>query len=155
MADVSGISVEGLTRLEHKAAALLRGIESPDRSLFVEVGEFMRFRIQARTAEGKDVDGKDFEPYSDAYKAYRTKTGHPSDKVNLFFTGSMLSSMDFEVSRKRVDLFFQNTSDPDGVSNPMKAFFLNENRTFFSLSDDDVKGIMAIINRYYEKLIRQ
>lgn len=120
-----------------------------------EIGEYMRFRIQKRTAEGEDVDGKAFEPYSPAYAAARSAAGHPANVVNLFFTGSMMSSMDFEISRDKVDLFFTNSTDPTGTRNPLKAYFLNQKRTFFALSEEDIQGVVDLVNRYYNRVIRQ
>lgn len=154
MAGVTSIEILGLPGVRAKLDRIFTAVENPDRSLLTEIGEYMRFRIQKRTAEGKDVDGKAFEPYSPAYAAYRDETGHPSGTVNLFFTGSMMSSMDFDIAAGKVEMFFQGTQDPSGVSNAAKAFWLNEKRTFFSLSEDDVQGITDIVNEYYNKVIR-
>jgi hypothetical protein len=155
MAARTTIDVLGLNRVKAKVKTLADAVTSPDKALLVEIGEFMRFSIQKRTAEGKDVSGKKFESYTPEYAAFRDITGHPSEKVNLFFTGSMMSSMDFDTDRGKVELFFQNTNDPSGTSNPLKAFFLNEKRTFFSLSEDDVRSISNMVEKYYNKIIRR
>jgi phage gpG-like protein len=152
---LSGITVIGLSALKRRMTKLKRKIENPDKALLTEIGMFMQLRIKERTAEGKDVDGTLFEPYSPAYKVFRQKKGHPVNKVNLFFTGSMMSSMTFRTGGNEVELYFLNTSDPSGARNPQKAFFLNEDRTFFSLSEQDVEDIVEIVNDYYRDILRQ
>jgi hypothetical protein len=48
-------------------------------------------------------------------------------------------------------LFFHNTSDKFGASNPEKAFRNNENREFFAMSADDIAGMEKIIFDYIDK----
>ena len=118
------------------------------KAMFSEIGLFMIARIQARTAKGVGSDGQRFDPYSKRYALFRKKKGHPTNKVNLFFSGSMMSSMTHSSDDKKVRLFFQPTKDASGTSNPLKAFFLHQDRRFFAMSSSDVKGIMDIVRRY-------
>lgn len=145
------IRLDGLPRIKKK----LREIESSplSKSLMSEVGLFILARIKSRTIRGVDYSGKLFKPYSQQYKLFRKKKGHPTNKVNLTFTGSMLASMDFDSSEKQTRVFFLNTRDSTGTENPKKAFFLNEERKFFALSKDDVQRIMQMVTSYYRRLL--
>ena len=126
-----------------------------DAATMREVGLMFIARIEMRTLEGKDVDGADFEPYSPKYKLFRAKTGRTTEKVNLFYTGSMLSSMMFEADKHSVTLFFANTEDPSGTRNPLKAYFLNQNRRFFAINEEDRARALDIINRHIRRQIRR
>lgn len=118
-----------------------------------EIGLFAMTRIKSRTVEGEDVDGTPFKPYSPKYAMFRQEHGHPTNKVNLTFTGSMLSSMTFDPDADKVTLYFLNTTDEHGGRNPLKAFFLNQERRFFALSRKDIEDIVDIVERYYRRLI--
>ena len=126
-----------------------------DRRVLDEVGMMFIARIQARTAEGKDVDDIAFEPYSPKYKLFRAKTGRTTEKVNLFYTGSMMSSMTHEATKDQVTLFFANTEDPSGTKNPLKAYFLNQERRFFAINSEDRVRALDIINRHIRRQLRR
>jgi len=145
------IDLFGYEGIQEKLTLLQNSIFS--RTLMTEIGLFAMTRIKARTVEGKDVDGTPFKPYSPRYAMFRQEHGHPTGKVNLTFTGSMLSSMTFDPDASQVKLYFLNTQDESGVSNPKKAFFLNESRNFFALSSDDIEDLMDIVERYFRRLI--
>ena len=102
--------------------------------LMNEIGIYAISQIQIRTAEGKDVEGRPFSPYSERYRLFRKKKGRSVDKVNLFFTGSMMGSMTHEATEDSARIFFMNTSDKSDVLNPLKAWALNQKRSFFALS---------------------
>lgn len=123
--------------------------------LMREVGLFLTSQIQIRTAEGKDVEDRRFMPYSPAYRLFREKSGRSGSKVNLFFTGSMMSAMTFEETDDTVRLFFQNTSDPSGARNPLKAYFLNQEREFFALSEEDRQGALEIVDDHIRRVLRR
>lgn len=115
------------------------------RKLMAEIGFFLMARIKTRTSAGKDVDGTPFAPYSAKYAFFRQKKGRPIDKVDLFFTGSMMSSMTMEASQDSVRVFFMPTQDRTGTSNPAKAFWLNKKRQFFAISDQDQQDITRVV----------
>jgi hypothetical protein len=125
------------------------------KKLSTEIGMFAMFRIKKRTSEGKDVDSQDFEPYSPAYAKFRRAEGHPADKVNLFFSGSMLSSMSQREREKETTIFFLPTKDQNDVSNPEKAFWLNQKREFFALSEEDIRLINRIAEDYYQRIVNR
>lgn len=118
-----------------------------------EVGLFIISQIQIRTAEGKDVNGVDFVPYTVPYKLFRESKGHTGDKVNLFFTGAMMSSQTHSATDDSVRVFFMGTEDGSGASNPLKAYALNKKRNFFALSGDDQREIERMIWEHIETVL--
>lgn len=122
-------------------------------SMMKEIGEYLKFRIKSRTQEGKDKSNRRFKPYSPEYKIFREKHGRPTSKVNLTFTGSMLSAMDYVATDRSVRLFFQNTEDESGAKNPIKAMGLQRNREFFGIGKGDRAGIRRIINSYARRAL--
>jgi len=120
-----------------------------------EIGLFLTSQIQIRTAEGRDVHGEPFEPYSEGYAELRRRSGRSANKVNLFMTGSMMSSMDFNTTENTVELFFQGSKDPTGMSNPEKAYYLNENREFFAVSEEDRIRVREIIRNHIRRIRRR
>lgn len=115
------------------------------KTLMSEIGFFLMSRIKERTSAGKDVDGTPFAPYSAKYAFFRQKKGRPIDKVDLFFSGSMMSSMTMEAEESSVRVFFMPTQDRSGTSNPAKAFWLNKKRQFFAISEKDQQDISTVV----------
>ncbi len=147
------LKFKGLKILLKKLDRLSRsGTLFPD-ALKDELGHYVITRIQARTAEGKDANGKPFTPYDIAYARWREQHGHPAKKVNLFLTGSMMASMTYETGPDFVRIFYPNTNDPKGVSNAAKAFWLSEDRLFHALSAQDKSGVQGIIDQFIAKAL--
>lgn len=121
--------------------------------LMEEIAQYSMTQIKKRTLSGQDVDGHLFKPYSDKYALFRREKGRPTGKVDLFFSGSMFSSMTSNIDSREIRIFFMNTSDRNNSRNPLKAFFLNQERNFFALSENDVRGIIEIIEEYLSNLI--
>lgn len=119
-----------------------------------EIGMYAMFQIKKRTIKGKDVDGLVFKPYNPFYAKARAKDGYKQKPVDLTRTGSMLSSMTFDSDQNSANIFFMNTTDNTGARNPDKAFWNNEDREFFALSEDEVEGIMKIVDKFYRKIMR-
>jgi len=124
------------------------------RPMLSEIGMYAMHRIKKRTLKGDDVNDISFKPYSVAYAKERAKAGFPVKPVDLSRSGSMLSAMTYDTKISSVDIFFMNTTDSTGARNPSKAFFLNKDREFFSLSETDIQGIMKIVSNYYDKLTK-
>lgn len=122
--------------------------------LLENIAQYAIFRIKKRTSAGEDVDGRDFIPYSDKYSLIRQEYGRPTNKVDLFFTGSMMGAITSDISDEQVVLYFMNTSDSSNTRNPLKAFFLNESRHFFALSEEDIKRIEDIVNKFVKNSLR-
>ena len=136
------VAVTGASRVQERFQRLLRVF---GKRLMGDVGFFVMTRIKQRTAKGLDVGGSPFDPYSAKYAFFRESKGRPVDKVDLFFTGSMMSAMTLEASETMVRIFFMPSNDRKGSSNPAKAFYLNQKREFFSLSPQDQKEISTLV----------
>ena len=87
----AGVVIKGLPGISDKLTALSGGFG--DKNLMSELATYLMSTIKLRTSKGKDVDNVLFEPYSPKYALFRQKKGHPTNKVTLFFTGSMMASM--------------------------------------------------------------
>jgi hypothetical protein len=84
----------------------------------------------------------------------RSAAGLPTEVVDLFFTGSMLSSLTSEETDSQTTLFFINSQDKFGGSNPAKAYYLNEDREFFAMSADDVETITEVARMNIYRALR-
>jgi hypothetical protein len=157
MAAKFSISITGAKRLSAKMRRLQAGVPTGifSKMLMTEIGLYIMTRIKVRTAKGVDAKGKPFKPYSAGYKLFREKHQHPSNIVNLTFTGSMLNSMTFDADNMKVDVFFQNTqSAPGAARDSEKAFYLQKDRRFFALSVEDTKQIESIIRKEIRRILR-
>ena len=156
MAQSSSLRIEGLNRLLAQVGRIAGNVVN--KELMGDIGSFIAYSILKRTGKGKDVEGKNFEPYSPKYKLFRMKTGHPHNIVNLFYSGSMLSSLTHTAFDDKVEVYFMNTygKAPSGresnVSNPQKAFFLNEKREFFGINADEENDIWEMIQVHLRRL---
>lgn len=151
MADDTTIEIVGLKGILKNLLAMEGHISS--KILMGNIGEFIKFKIQARSQEGVDVDLNPFKPYSGSYAAYRRKEGHPVDKVNLTFTGAMWNALTYKAGKQSVHVYFLNTPGPGSkgkkkVTNAAKAFFLNEDRRFFALNEQEVETIRNMVQEY-------
>lgn len=137
------VYIQGFDQLRRKFDKLGKGLG--DVRLMGQVGAFVNLQIKARAAKGVDVSESKFTPYSPQYEKSRRDAGHPTGSVNLFFTGSMFSSLTYEAKSDQVTSFFMNTVDKVGSSNPQKAFFNDQLRPFFGLTDSDVDQIEKMV----------
>lgn len=161
--------VKGLAPLFRK----LQGMQSIFRSeaIWSEVGHAVRAAILLRTARGVDADGKKFDGYSAGYKLYRKKHGRPVGKVNLFWSGTMLNSMDqAPLPRGGVRLYFQPTQAPDyptgkyakkprvSPKSPAKAYYLHTHNTkprkFFAMGRQDIIQVKKILVAVLEEHLK-
>ena len=125
------------------------------RALMVEISEYVIFKIQTRTAAGEEVDGSPFKGYSPQYALFRASKQRPVDKVDLNFFGTMMSSITYDATDDETSIFFLNVSDREGTPVPLKAFFLNEQREFFGMSEDDIQFIRGMIKKRIKQLKRK
>lgn len=148
----ANIKLTGIKGISRKITKLL---DTPFmRRMLSDIGMFGLKRIKERTLSGEDAQGIDFKPYADQYAKERAKAGFPVKPVDLTRSGSMLSAMTYDTGKEHIDFFFMNTSDPTGAKNPEKAFYLQQDREFFALSKSDIKGMLKIVDKYYNKVIR-
>jgi hypothetical protein len=138
------IKIKGIDQAEKKFNKLY-DLLNDNEKLLENVGPFLNFQILQRTAKGVDYEGKQFKPYSEGYKKRRKKAGRPVNKVDLNFTGSMLSAITQDNIPNGLSLFFLNTKDKFGTSNPDKAFWNQQDRKFFAVSAKDILAVEKII----------
>lgn len=143
------IELQGLRALRFKLRRAEEAVAS-NPQLMGQIGAYLMFAIKARTGEGEDAQGRSFRPYTEEYAEYRSANGLPTADVDLFFTGSMMSSMTFKASSKSVRLFFMNTTDDEGVRNPAKAYYNQMDRDFFSISADEVEVIEKMVKEWVD-----
>lgn len=138
----------------HGIIAKTKALEKADftTDMFEEIAVYVMAQIKDRTIKGEDVNGKTFKKYSASYVEQRKKKGYSISPVDLSFSGHMLSAMTSSASAKKAKIFFMDTKDTNDVSAPDKAFWNNETREFFGLSESDEKMIIEIVTDYYEKL---
>lgn len=145
------LEIRGLTELIQRFGHTEENLFS--KNLMSEIATRVIFWIQRRTQSGVDVTGRRFKPYTPQYKLFREKSGRSGDTVNLFFTGSMMSSMTHSAMEYTANIFFQNTTDSSGARNPLKAFALNQERRFFALSSEEQDKIEEIVSDHIEELL--
>ena len=121
---------------------LLRGIRAD--VVLEDIGAYLVQSIKRRTQERhEDIDGRAFKAYSSGHAFFRQQVGY-GQEVDLTLTGSMFASLTHTVFADRVKIFFMPGSDKSGMSNPAKAFYLQDDRQFFGYTDDDVDRIMHL-----------
>jgi len=119
------------------------------------IGNFVRTRIKSRTLVGVDADGHAFKPYSPSYKLFRIKHRRPANKVDLFYSGSMLNAIDYQVRPREVRIFIRPGTDSKGTSNPAKAYYIQnkQKRKFFAVSAADELKIRAMFEERVKGII--
>lgn len=141
----------GEKRLRLKLKKIPKEILS--NSLMSEVGNVVITNIKKRTMKGVDFKEHKFKEYSPKYKFIREGKGLPANIVDLFFTGSMMSSMTFEAKTDEVRIFFMPTRDKKGSANPEKAFYLDQKRKFFEISKKDEDEIIGLVENTIDKAV--
>lgn len=96
--------------------------------------------IKKRTAEGQDVNGSAFAPYSPQYGAYRVKKGR-SETVNLMFHGRMLGSLSVEGIPNGARLFFRDKERSAIAYYHQTGQGDNPQREFFGLSASEMRQL--------------
>lgn len=79
--------------------------------LLLKLGGIEILRIRQRTALGKDVNEKQFVPYSQSYAKFRREMGRRITPVNLTLTGKMLGSMIPRPTKTGVDIVFGRSTE--------------------------------------------
>ena len=157
MARRSSLRIEGINRLIAQIERVSGNVVNEE--LMDEIGFFLSTSILQRNIKGEDVEGRPFEPYSPKYKLFRMKHNHPANIVNLFFSGSMASALTHTAFRDRVEVYFMPTygRTPSGkssnVTNAQKAFFLNEKREFFAVSEEEQIVILRMVQEHLTGLL--
>ena len=120
------------------------------KKLLYNLGFFGKTKILERTALGVDVDSNLFKPYSASYKFFRYKKGRPVDKVDLFFSGTMLGSTTVKASSNKAVIYFAGQQQAKKAAGHHFGMNKLPERKFFSLSASDVQGIEKMVDTYIE-----
>jgi len=151
----AGIIIKGLERL----LTYMSGFDWVCAERFhMEAAAYVKAQILMRTRAGIDADEHDFTPYSSYWKRVRDRVGLPTDRVDLFFTGSMLASMTWKANKDRAVVFFRPSKDRFGSSNPEKAFYNHTKvgpRKFFAMSESDIRELVSIYWKILKKQWRK
>jgi hypothetical protein len=155
---VKYVDVIGVKKLSYKLRKNSKVFAAGgSKRVLTDIGKFMHKSILTRTAQGKDVDGKKFVPYSPSYKKVRAAAGLSTGLVNLRFSGDMLGAMAYVVNtaNKTVRISFQNTRDRKGIHNAAKAYYNQRRRKFLGISIKESEKIRDMtrehIRRYLHK----
>ena len=121
------------------------------RRLLSRLGMGAKINILTRTAAGIDAGDAFFEPYSYKYKLFRKRKGRPTDKVDLFFKGTMLGSMAVRTESNKSIIYFANKwegtkagSHHHGTKKGGKKII--PKREFFALSASDIIDIEKMVD---------
>lgn len=159
MAGEYNVRITGLKPLSKIFAVLVRDMST--KRVMSRIGNFVMTEIKQRTSEGLDVNEDLFKDYTEGHKKTRAAKGLPTHIVDLFFHGTMMNAMTFDADDDSVRVFFQPTVGKDAggypseVKSPAKAFYLNEKREFFALSDQDMDGARDIAIREIDRVLKE
>ena len=129
--------------------------------------EFLMGLIKQRTARGINADGNSFPPYSTkpyffnitpragsptyktfegGYKEYRNFMGKQSNKVDLNFSGNMLSNITQKSTPTQAIIYFANKFENT------KALGNQKKRKFFAIGQKEQQPIVNVFMKEYNKL---
>jgi len=117
---------------------------------------YVKSQILKRTSEGIDADYKRFKPYSPSWKYVRKKLGYPISKVDLFFSGTMLSSITWMADKNQATVFFRPTTDRRGRTSSEKAYYNQHGRQprrFFAMSEKDMDYLVTLYLRLLKEKV--
>jgi hypothetical protein len=138
------ISVDVSDRVGNLPVEIQAAISNMD---FVRFGISGMNAIKERTSQGTDVDGFEFAPYSDWWKAERQAAGKQVSFVDLIFHDNMLAAMDIQSEDFGASIGFRTQAEAE------KAAGNQEKRNFFDLNADEVdEGLTDIIDLIIEEL---
>ena len=156
------IDLKGGVQLQKALKDLERDIEKKEEVALNKCAMFLVNAIKARTAKGVgvNVSGRTytFEGYTDKYlnflQSKRNKEG-ASSKVNLFYSGLMLSNL----QPKKVNKFTRRVHFPNQREN-LKAFYHDEvgvgkrqtKSTFMNVSKQEENKIQKIFQQEINKI---
>ena len=146
-------TIYGLDELSKYLLRVSGSLQS--KRLMAEIGLFLMTKIKLRTAKGVDYSETTFEDYSESYAAWREREGYQTERVDLFLTGSMMSSMTKTAKKDEVRLYFLNTEDKAGTKNPDKAAWLSKKREFFALNEKDIDEATGIVDDFIVNRMRR
>ena len=153
-------------RLQRKLNQQLREQPRQIKIVLGRTAEFLMGLIKTRTQKGKDADGNNFAPYSTkgfffnigsknrpiyktfegGYKEFRQFKGRQNNKVDLNFTGKMLSNMTQKSDSRSAIIFFASKAQA------IKAVGNQKKRTFFAIGDRETKTLINFFAKEFKKV---
>lgn len=118
----------------------------PNPAKFPEAGQQQITRIKNRTAQGVDVNGRTFAPYSEKYAKLRAKRGQRVSPPDLRGSGRLLDEMNVEVLNDHQFAIHLGSGDAAQI-----AAALNDGtahmpaRHFFATSPQELRQMMEAI----------
>jgi hypothetical protein len=154
MAKKTSVKITGVDNLAKGFEKTIKMIES-DKALFKEMGDYTVRNIVGSARLGKDPGGTQFKDLSDGWNKRRKRLAtvnatdefyrEYSKKSRLIFTGQLLKSFTFSVSKLSLSFFFKGNRKPyKGIrksalegpaTNAELAESIEETRPFVFLSE--------------------
>jgi len=159
VANSFNVEIIGLKPVTDLLRVLVRDMTT--KGVMSRIGNYVMSSIKNRTADGVDVDMERFKKYTTGHSKVRAIKGLPTNVVDLFFHGTMMNAMTHEATDDRVVLYFLPTTGkdakgkPSNVKSPAKAYYLNEDREFFAMSDKDKDGAQDMVIKELDNLLRE
>lgn len=140
---VDPVRVVGSERLSRRLSRAIKSITN--KAVLSEIGTYLSGAIKFRTQdENTDIFGRKFKAYSPGYRMFRQRGGYGTE-VDLTLTGGMFAALTYEATDEYVRVFFgPGSSRGTDTQHPAKAFYLQEDRKFFGISDEDVREILRL-----------
>jgi len=116
-----------------------------------KLGLAAAFLIKQRTVEGKDIDGNEFQDYSEGHAVRRRKENLPTHPVNLEFNNidGMMHGIDHLVSRSssKVAVYIRGSRNRriSRYHNIMGAGKSKVKRRFWGLNDDEQNNVAELV----------
>jgi hypothetical protein len=108
--------------------------------------EFLIGLIKQRTTRGRDYQGKAFPAYTNVYKEFRQQAGRQTQFPDLTFSGQMLSSITQKSEPDYAVIYFANKFQN------VKAIGNQKKRKFFAIGSQEIKPILNVFMKTYNKL---
>lgn len=111
------VNLRGIPEIEKRINQTFKKV-TENKAMKKEIGEFLVGRIQGEARRGKPLNEKrSFPPLKDSTKAIREALAsknptHPTFSVNrsnLTFSGQLIDNIVFEVSKRIITIFVDNT----------------------------------------------
>ncbi len=127
--------------------------------LLADLAEEARSAILRRTARGLDYKGMPFKSYSRRWMAERRKRGKQTSRVDLNFTGRMLSDVltRIDPANGRAVVSFGGSGTGSRLAyyhHVSGAGSSRVRREFFALSEGDVENLKKMLEEHIDGVVR-
>jgi hypothetical protein len=116
---------------------LFHSAKQPSPEQMKMAGDKQKQRIKERTAQGVDVNGQAFAPYSNRYAKIRAKRGLRVSPPDLRSSGGLLDSMETEVLNEKQFAIVVRNADANHYGPRINAM-----RHYFASSQNELKQML-------------